>query len=298
MGSASLDTKAWHLSHRTQVDPTPVLSWVGGNSAFGQVFNPSWIDASPDGKVEAGLIIRTQNCTVGHSPPTSCGLGGKGDPEHGKGTPTHSCCACNMKGVNDSLQKRSILTFSALGEGGDGSTVKSPKFSPLTKESIVFEPVDKPPLNDDFKGTEDPRVAMDPKTGIYYMFYTCFHKGIYPEGAGGSLCLASTKDPTKDSASWTRHGTAFPGNHKSGALLIRDSPPHYLISGAGEIHIAQSDDLLKWELGPLFINDTAWSVILTACMCEPAPHTHLSQRANAARTHAGAIRTLRRGRRR
>lgn len=247
---------------------------------FGQVFNPSWIDGSPDGKVKPGLIVRTQNCTVGREPPLSCGLGGNGDPERGKGTPTHSCCACNMRSLNDSLQKRSILTFSQL-QGSDSSEIKSPKFAPLTAKSIVFEPVDKPPLNDDFKGTEDPRVAMDPKTGIYYMFYvrlpvrlgflslsvcssvapglcqTCFHKGTYSEGAGGSLCLASTKDPTS-SSSWTRHGTAFPGNHKSGALLIRDSPPHYLISGAGEIHIAKSDNLLKWELGPLFINDTAW----------------------------------------
>lgn len=155
---------------RAQVDPTPVLSWMGGNSAFGQVFNPSWIDRSPDGKVKPGLIVRTQNCTVGHDPPLSCGLGGKGDPEHGKGSPVHSCCACNMRSVNDSLQKRSILTFSQL-EGSDGSQTKSPKFTPLTSKSIVFEPVDDPPLNDDFKGTEDPRVAMDPKTGIYYMFY-------------------------------------------------------------------------------------------------------------------------------
>ena len=53
-----------------------MLSWMGGNSAFGQVFNPSWIEASPDGTVKAGLIVRTQNCTVGSSPPESCGLGG------------------------------------------------------------------------------------------------------------------------------------------------------------------------------------------------------------------------------
>ena len=57
------------------------------------------------------------------------------------------------------------------------------------------------------------------------MFYTCFHKGVYNVSGvpqkGGSLCLASTKDPMKRE-SWSRHGTAFPGNHKSGALLIRD----------------------------------------------------------------------------
>jgi predicted GH43/DUF377 family glycosyl hydrolase len=151
----------------------------------------------------------------------------------------------------ENLQKRSILTFSAaVGDGSDGA----PTFAPLTADSIVFEPVDDPHTqNDDFRGTEDPRVALDPKTGIYYMFYTCFNK----DGAGGDLCLATSKNPTV-STGWTRHGTAFPGDHKSGALLIRDTPPHYLISGAGQIHISQSDDLLKWTLGPLFINQTAW----------------------------------------
>lgn len=50
----------------------------------------------------------------------------------------------------------------------------------------------------------------------------------------------------------------FPGNHKSGALLIRDSPPHYLISGAGKIFIAQSNSLLNWTLGKPFIHETLW----------------------------------------
>ena len=90
------------------------------------------------------------------------------------------------------------------------------------------------------------------------MFYTCWAKG-----GAGTLCLATTKDPTASSADgsapgWTRHGPAFPGAHKSGALLIRDRSPHYLISGAGSIHIAQSDNLLNWTLGPLFIDETLW----------------------------------------
>ena len=69
--------------------------------------------------------------------------------------------------------------------------------------------------------------------------------------------LASSKTPLQTD-SWERHGSVFPGNHKSGALLIRDQPPHYLISGAGQIHIAKSDNLLDWTLGPLFINSTLW----------------------------------------
>lgn len=246
-----------------QVDPKPVLSWLGGNSAFGQVFNPSWVEASPDGRVQAGLIVRTQNCTVG-GPGVAGGCGMQGSPAGRKWSGSHSCCSCNMRNASDSLQKRSILTFSALDpEGaGDGASVKAPSFVPLGAGSVVFEPVDQPPLNDDFRGTEDPRIALDKATGTYYMFYTCFHKGTYrdPEGAkmtGGSLCLASTKDPTTTEG-WTRHGTAFPGNHKSGALLIRDAPPHYLISGAGQIFISSSDDLTKWTLGEPFINQTSW----------------------------------------
>ena len=84
--------------------------------------------------------------------------------------------------------------------------------------------------------------------------YTCWAKN-----GTGALCLASTKDPTSAaSSSWTRHGPVFPGNHKSGAILIRESGPHYLISGAGQIHISNTTDLTKWELGPLFISKTAF----------------------------------------
>ena len=106
-------------------------------------FNPSWIEANAEGTVPAGLIVRTQNCTVGY-PPNGCGLLG---PD-GK----HTCCECNMRSANASLQERSILTFTAVGAGGDGSAVGHPKFAALTKDSVVFEPIDKPPLNDDFRG--------------------------------------------------------------------------------------------------------------------------------------------------
>jgi hypothetical protein len=255
-----------------------------------QVFNPSWIEASPDGTVKAGLIIRTQNCTVGYNN-GGCGLE---DPT----THTHSCCGCNMHTPTDSLQKRSVLTFSPL-VGSDGAGTAKPKFQPVTADSVVFAPVDEPPLNDDYRGTgaclrigcpppprththththtqtnthtqthtnthtqthtnthththllarpatsagtharlrvvgvrphqphsclpvryflpfsyehlasEDPRVALDKKTGTYYMFYTCYHKV-----AEYSLCLASTKNPTVKTG-WTRHGTVFPGGHK------------------------------------------------------------------------------------
>ena len=90
-----------------KVDPRPVLSALMGNSAFGQVFNPSWVEASPDGTVKPGLLVRTQNCTLGWAEP-GCGLANPTDPKA-----HHSCCGCNMRSSNDSTQKRSILTWCA-----------------------------------------------------------------------------------------------------------------------------------------------------------------------------------------
>ena len=204
-------------------DPKPVISSVDGTSAFQQVFNPSWIVASPGTGGKQGLIIRTQNCSASVS------------------TPPH-CVACGGTGP-----KASVLTFSEL-KGSDNTTTAAPVFAPVTESSVVFGPH----ADIDIRGTEDPRVAYDPATGVYYMFYTCWSK----TGAG-FLCLASTRNPTSTEG-WTRHGPAFPGNHKSGAMLIRDAPPHYLISGAGEIFMAKSDSLLNWTLGTSFITKTLW----------------------------------------
>lgn len=41
-------------------------------------------------------------------------------------------------------------------------------------------------------------------------------------------------------------------------MLIREKPPHYLISGAGEIFLAKSNSLLNWTLGDPFISKTLW----------------------------------------
>jgi predicted GH43/DUF377 family glycosyl hydrolase len=211
----------------TQFDEQPVISAVAGSSSFQQAFNPSWIVSSAGTGGKAGLIIRTQNC--------SATVGG-------------SCVACAGIGP-----KASVLTFSEL-LNDDNSSEITPKFKPIDSHSLVFGPHD----DSDTRGTEDPRVAFDAATGTYYMFYTCWAKN-----GTGSLCLASTKNPTDTSGGiagpgWTRHGPAFPGNHKSGAMLIREKPPHYLISGAGKIFLAKSDNLLNWTLGDTFISSTLW----------------------------------------
>jgi hypothetical protein len=57
--------------------------------------------------------------------------------------------------------------------------------------------------------------------------YTCYGKGS-PGYPPVSMCLASSSDPTS-ATGWTLHGTVgFGDGSKSGALLIRPSPPHYL----------------------------------------------------------------------
>lgn len=200
--------------------PKPVLSHVDGSSAFAQAFNPSWVEASPATGGKQGLLVRSQNCSA---------------------IPGGPCVECQGTGAN-----ASVLAFSEL-RGADGPTT-TPSFAPVGKNDVVFGPHD----DDDLRGTEDPRIAYDHATRTYYMFYTCWdqQKRVH-------LCLATTDDPTSPGG-FTRHGSPFPGNHKSAALLIRESAPHFLISGAGQIFIAQSGSLLNWTLGAPFINQTLW----------------------------------------
>jgi predicted GH43/DUF377 family glycosyl hydrolase len=216
--------------------PKPVISFVDGSSAFAQAFNPSWVVAGKNQKT-AGMMIRTQDCAS--DPKQSGTCGNTYDPSK---DPNKGCCHCAGTG-----KKSSILTFAAL-KGSDDSTVNEPTFEKIDNSSVVFGPHD----NSDLRGTEDPRIAYNPQDEVYYMMYTCWAKN-----GTGQLCLATTKDPTSSSG-WTRHGPAFSGDHKSGAILIRESGPHYLISGAGQIHISSTTDLTNFTLGPKFITKTAF----------------------------------------
>lgn len=156
-------------------DTKPVISSVDGTSAYPQAFNPSWIEASAGTGGKAGLIIRTQNCSA----------------------KVGQCVACAGTG-----EKASVLTFAEL-LNSDNSSSTTPRFKPIDRSSLVFGPHDA----SDERGTEDPRVAYDSATGTYYMFYTC-----WASSGVGTLCLASTKNPTDTSGGiagpgWTRHGS-------------------------------------------------------------------------------------------
>ncbi|EOD24686.1 hypothetical protein EMIHUDRAFT_206771 [Emiliania huxleyi CCMP1516] len=195
------NTSHWRAS--ATVDATPVLSFVDGTSRFQQSFNPAWVAPSASTRWTSGLLVRSQNC--------SAVAGGR-------------CVACAGSGPRNA----SALSFSAL-LSDDNHTSSAPVFAKLS--DVVFAPHDAA----DERGTEDPRLAYDDRTGMYYMFYTAW-----------------------SASSWTRHGTVFEGPHKSAALLIRAAPPHYLFYGAGEIRVSRSSDLLRWQPGEPFLRGTAW----------------------------------------
>ena len=203
----------------------PVLAYPL-NSEFSQVFNPSWVSGA-----KPGLLSRTQNCSASPG----------------------QCVRCSGSGGH-----ASVLTFSAL-VGSDEATVDPPIFAPVDASSVVFGPHD---ATDDF-GTEDPRLAYESTSGIYYMFYTCYNSGSTHQ-ARVTMCLATTADPTS-AGGWTRHGpVGLPPDSKSGALLIRPAttaepePEHMLFWGAGTIHISRSRNLSHWPEGDPFVTNTSW----------------------------------------
>jgi len=73
-------------------------------------------------------------------------------------------------------------------------------------------------------GTEDPRIVQH--DGTTYLMYTAY------DCKKAQLSLATSTNPS-DPASWVRHGPLFPELpwSKSGAVLIRAQPPHYMFFG-------------------------------------------------------------------
>ena len=151
------NTSHWRAS--ATVDATPVLSFVDGTSRFQQSFNPAWVAPSASTRWTSGLLVRSQNC--------SAVAGGR-------------CVACAGSGPRNA----SALSFSAL-LSDDNHTSSAPVFAKLS--DVVFAPHDAA----DERGTEDPRLAYDDRTGMYYMFYTA-----WSVSGDIRLSLATTPDPT------------------------------------------------------------------------------------------------------
>ena len=143
-------------------------------------------------------------------------------------------CVSNVGDVctfcGGSADKASFLTFS--------EELEDHTFKTVDESSKVFGPFD----STDSWGTEDPRMQYNSADGLYYMFYTAYN------GSAIHLSLATTTNPTSGSSAWNRRGPLFPTlqNTKSAALLLRDSPPHYLFWGDHDIRVTTSADPTVW----------------------------------------------------
>lgn len=133
----------------------------------------------------------------------------------------------------------------------------------VTADQVVFQP------SAAFEkcGTEDPRIVQhDGTTYLFCTFITprrnhstltcptpCVDTAY--DCTKAALSLATSKDPTNPAA-WVRHGPIFPALKwsKSGAAIVRESAPHYLIFGDSTLvpglRLATSDDLIHWTLVP------------------------------------------------
>jgi len=182
----------------------------------------------------------------------------KTQPNTGLIVRAQNCSAKPGKCISCSgMSSPSVLVFAE-----QISPEPNPTFSRVSKTSIAFAPSE---IAEAY-GTEDPRVALLPN-GTYLMFYTQ-----YGHDKNGNtqirLGLASTTNPTKNE-SWVRHGPILSG--KSGALLVRENPPHYLYWGDSEITVATSNDLLNWTNQHVFIAPRKDSFDSGLCESGPPP---------------------------
>jgi predicted GH43/DUF377 family glycosyl hydrolase len=90
-------------------------------------------------------------------------------------------------------------------------------------------------------GVEDPRVVID-QNGTYYLLYSAVEQNA--TAITSRLALATSRTP-QIAASWKRHGVLFSFWSKSGSLLIRDAPPHYLFFGDSSLVPG-----LQWATAP------------------------------------------------
>lgn len=120
---------------------SPVISYLLGNTRWPQSFNPSWVEASQGTGGKSGLLVRSQNCS---------------DFTPGQ------CISCNVDGNHPIAPwfPGSVITFAE--QNADGS---------FKQPYLVFAPDASAPQSEEY-GTEDPRIAYDPATGLYHLFYT------------------------------------------------------------------------------------------------------------------------------
>jgi predicted GH43/DUF377 family glycosyl hydrolase len=140
----------------------PAISSLKGNSVFRYNYNAAYLPLFNGASIIDALLVRVQDITNA-SDPYSVG-------------PSKIALAVRQGTFNPA-------SFS---------------FSHIAHSSVVLEPSSPA----DELGTEDPRVAYDPLTKTYYLFYTAVTKN--SDGSvSANLALASATDPTTASG-WTR----------------------------------------------------------------------------------------------
>ena len=155
------------------------------------------------------------------------------------------------------------------GTCGEPASTSFVSFAPLDGGSVrrlgpqkLFSPA----MTDFEQDTEDPRIIYDAQNKTWYMTYTA--NGIVTEGSEPPMNrhqgVATSTDPLAP-GSWKRQCTSaapcLPPGLKSGAMLRRPAPPHYMFvydltktcpSNPGSVcrHtvVAESNDLLRWHL--------------------------------------------------
>jgi len=151
--------------------PAPVISFLAGQTPWPQSFNPSFVEPSAGTRGVRGLLVRSQNCSLG-APGT--------------------CLHCNPRSPTDVPFLGSVIAFAA--QAADGS---------FGTPYLVYAP--EPGNAAEAKGTEDPRLKYDAATGLYHLFYTCFGAG------GGLCHSTTRDPTAPHPGAWTRHGVMWPG---------------------------------------------------------------------------------------
>jgi predicted GH43/DUF377 family glycosyl hydrolase len=137
--------------------------------------------------------------------------------------------------------------------GANISAAAPPVSERVTYANVTWAGAQAPPHggNASLWGAADPRVAVHPATGEYYVTWDNCTQNCYPQR---TTMLSTTSDPFNASA-WQFRGPLL-GPHPpytgGASLLLRPSPPHYAFVGnsdtAAAILLATSPDGLAWTL--------------------------------------------------
>lgn len=195
----------------------PALSFADGTSRWSFAYNPAYI---PGGAGAGGLMVRVQNDTA--AAPLQC--------------------ADNRSPTTSSYLAATKLYPSGIPQ-------------PLAGEdAVVLEPAGTAWE----RTTEDPRIVFDESSGLYWMTYTANGDGRPPNNRHQGIAIA--KDPYS-AAGWTKvcnqTRPCMPAaGLKSGAMLLRETPPHFMFmydlrDGIRQVVVAKTDDsgaLSRWSL--------------------------------------------------